>query len=273
MIDLEQLTAMATSVIATWTPRLLAAAAVLLGGWIFASWVRGFARKALKASPIDDILIPFLSGIVHVSVVVMVAVAAMGVLGISTASFVAVVGAAGLAIALAFQGTFSNFAAGIMLLTFRPFRVGDYVVVSGEAGVVEEVGIFSCVLTTLDNVEIRVPNSSIFGATIKNYSARETRRIDLVIGVGYDDDLGVASRTCLDTISADPRVLAEPAPQVAVSELGDSSVNLVVRPWVKGDDYWTVRFDLIRALKENLEAAGCSIPYPQRDVHLHQVND
>jgi small conductance mechanosensitive channel len=234
--------------------------------------MRSLARKVLKASPIDDILIPFLSGIVHVLTVVIVVVAAMGVLGISTASFVAVIGAAGLAVALAFQGTFSNFAAGIMLLTFRPFNVGDYVEVGGQAGTVKEVGIFSCILNTPDNVEIRVPNDQIFGATIKNYAANPTRRIDLVVGVGYDDDLGVAARTCMDTISADPRVLADPAPVVAVSELGDSSVNLVVRPWVKKEDYWDVRFDLTRALKENIEAAGCSIPYPQQDVHMHQVN-
>jgi small conductance mechanosensitive channel len=196
----------------------------------------------------------------------------MGVLGIGTASFVAVLGAAGLAIALAFQGTFSNFAAGIMLLTFRPFNVGDYVEVGGEAGIVREVGIFSCILTTLDNIEIQIPNSGIFGSTIKNYSANDMRRVDLVMGVSYDDDLGVAARTCMDTISADPRVLADPAPQVAVAELGDSSVNLVVRPWVNIDDYWDVKFDLTRALKENIEAAGCSIPYPQRDVHMHQVS-
>lgn len=272
MPDMEQLVTMTSTVVATWAPRVVAAAAVMLFGWLFAGWIRSFARKALKRSPVDDILIPFLSGLLHVGVVVIVAVTAMGVLGISTASFVAVLGAAGLAIALAFQGTFSNFAAGVMLLTFRPFEVGDYVEVGGEAGTVREVGIFSCVLTTPDNIEIRVPNGGIFGQTIKNFSANDTRRIDLVMGVGYDDDLGVAARTCMDTIAADPRVLADPAPQVAVSELADSSVNLVVRPWVKTEDYWTVRFDLMRALKENIEAAGCSIPYPQRDVHMHRVD-
>ncbi len=260
-----------TEAVATWTPKVVGALAVLLFGWLFAGWVRGFARKALRASPLDDILIPFLSGLVHVSVIVLVAVTAMGVLGISTASFVAVLGAAGLAIALAFQGTFSNFAAGIMLLTFRPFEVGDFVEVSGQSGTVKEVGIFACILNTGDNVQIRVPNGGIFGNTIKNFSANDTRRIDLVMGVGYEDDLGVAARTLMDTISADPRVLAEPAPQVAVSELADSSVNFVVRPWVRKEDYWPARFDLTRALKENLEAAGCSIPFPQRDVHLHQV--
>jgi len=269
MLDFDSFMQFATAAVAAWTPKVLGAVAVLFFGWVFATWVRSFSRKALKRSPLDDIMIPFLSGLIHVSVIVIVAVTAMGVLGISTASFVAVMGAAGLAIALAFQGTFSNFAAGIMLLTFRPFDVGDWVEVGGASGGVREVGIFSCILNTGDNVEIRVPNSQIFGSTIKNYSANDTRRIDLVMGVGYDDDLGVAVRTCMDTISADPRVLSDPEPLVAVHELADSSVNLVVRPWVNASDYWATRWDLTRGLKENLEAAGCSIPFPQRDVHMH----
>jgi small conductance mechanosensitive channel len=247
--------------------------AVLIFGWIFAGWAKRLARKGLQASKIDDLLIPFLSGVIYLLLIAIVGVTALGVLGINTASFVAVLGAAGLAIALAFQGTFSNFAAGIMLLTFRPFDVDDFVEVAGQAGTVKEVGIFSCTLHTGDNVQIRVPNSGIFGETIKNFSANDLRRIDLVMGVGYDDDLGVAIRTCMDTISADTRVLADPAPVVAVSELGDSSVNINVRPWVNSSDYWTTRWDLIRGLKESLEAAGCSIPYPQRDVHLYKQDD
>jgi small conductance mechanosensitive channel len=202
----------------------------------------------------------------------MVGVSALGVLGVETGSFVAVIGAAGLAIALAFQGTFSNFASGVMLLTFRPFEVGHFVEVGGVSGSVKEVGIFTCLLTTPDNIQIRVPNSQIFGETIKNFSASDTRRIDLMVGVGYGDDLGVAVRTCQDVVAADPRVLGDPETVVAVHELGDSSVNLVVRPWVKSTDYWATRWDLTRALKEQLEAAGCSIPFPQRDVHLHQTN-
>lgn len=157
-----------------------------------------------------------------------------------------------------------------MLLTFRPFEVGDFVEVGGSEGSVKEVGIFTCLLVTGDNIEICVPNSAIFGETIKNYSANDTRRIDLVIGVGYDDDLGVAIQTCLDVLAADPRVLEDPDPYVAVAELGESSVSLCVRPWVNRADFFSTKTDLLRTLKENLEATGCSIPYPQRDVHLYQ---
>jgi len=270
MFDMESLTATATTVIATWTPKVLGALAIAVFGWIFAGWIKRFSGRLFRRSPIDEMLIPFLSSIIHVGVLVMVGVTAIGALGVSTASFVAVLGAAGLAVALAFQGTFSNFAAGVMLLTFRPFKVGDWVEVAGTAGSVREVSIFSCVLNTGDNVRISIPNGQIFGETIKNYSANPTRRIDLVMGVDYGDDLGVATRTCMDTISADPRVLSDPAPVVAVHELGASSVDFVVRPWVKAEDYWQTRWDLTRALKENLEAAGCSFPFPQRDVHLFQ---
>lgn len=270
MPDLDTLLATAANVVATWTPKVLGALAILFFGWIFAGWTKRFLRATLKRTGVDEMLVPFLSGLAYVLVIAIVGVTAIGALGVNTASFVAVLGAAGLAVALAFQGTFSNFAAGVMLLTFRPFKVGDFVEIGGTSGSVREVGIFSCVLHTGDNIQIRVPNSKIFGETIKNFNANETRRIDLVMGVGYDDDLGVAARTCMDTIAADPRVLAEPEPVVAVSELADSSVNLVVRPWVKSSDYWKTRWDLTRALKENLEAAGCSIPYPQRDVHLFE---
>ena len=270
MLNLDVLMSSLFTTVAAWLPKIAGAAAVLVFGWIFANWAKRFTVKALGRTKVEPILVPFVAGLVHMGLVTLVAVAAITTLGVSTTSFVAVLGAAGLAVALAFQGTFSNFAAGVMLLTFRPFKVGDFVDVGGHAGSVKEVGVFSCMLATPDNVQIRVPNSAIFGQTIKNFSAHDTRRIDLVIGVGYDDDLGVAVRTCMDVVHADPRVLPDPEPVVAVNELGDSSVNLVVRPWVNAADYWTTRWDLTRALKENLEAAGCSIPFPQRDVHLHQ---
>ena len=270
-MDMSSLVVMATSVIASWAPRVLGAVAVLGFGWFLAGWAKKLATGGLKRAEVDEILVPFIAGLAHVLLLVLIAIAAVSTLGVSTTSFVAVLGAAGLAVALAFQDTFSNFAAGVMILTFRPFNVGDIVEVGGVAGTVRGVRIFTCVLSTPDNIQIEIPNSQIFGATIKNFSANETRRIDLVIGVSYDDDLGLVVRTCMDVVASDPRVLQEPETVVAVSELADSSVNLVVRPWVDTSDYWHVRWDLTRALKENLEAAGCSIPFPQRDVHLHQA--
>jgi small conductance mechanosensitive channel len=166
------------------------------------------------------------------------------------------------------QGTLSNVAAGVMLLIFRPFRVGDFVEVGGTAGGVAEIGLFSTTLNTPDNVRITVPNGGVYGATIKNYSANPNRRNDLAIGISYDDDIGKAITIIQGVLSSDARVLKEPAPVVAVAGLGDSSVDLVVRPWCTKEDYWPLRFDLTRTIKEQLEAGGCSIPYPQRDVHV-----
>jgi len=200
--------------------------------------------------------------------VAVVLIAVLNLFGIETTSLVAVLGAAGLAIGLALQGTLSNFSAGVMLLVFRPIKIGDYVEIAGHGGTVKEIGVFVTELATPDNVKIIIPNSSVFGDTIKNYSANDTRRIDLVMGISYDDDIAKAIDTINQVLGKESRLLSEPAPTVAVAELGDSSVNLVVRPWCAGSDYWPTRFDLTRALKEELEAAGCSIPYPQRDVHM-----
>ena len=199
---------------------------------------------------------------------VVVLVAALGIVGIQTASLLAVFGAAGLAVGLALQGTLSNFAAGVMLLLFRPFHVGHYIEAGGTAGSVVAIGLFVTTLNTPDNVQILVPNAAVWGGTIKNYAANETRRNDLTVGISYADDIGRAIKIVLDVLAADSRVLAEPASLVAVSELADSSVNLVVRPWCKSADYWAVRFDLLRLIKEALEQGGVSIPFPQRDVHI-----
>jgi small conductance mechanosensitive channel len=208
------------------------------------------------------------SGAVYYLALTAVVLAVLSLFGIQTTSVIAVLGAASLAVGLALQGTLSNFAAGTMLLLFRPFRLGDWVEVAGVAGSVQEIGLFSTVLHTADNVRITLSNSSVYGDTIKNYSANETRRNDLVVGISYDDDIARALETIQSVLAADPRVLRDPEPVVAVAELADSSVNLVVRPWCAGTDYWGLRFDLTRRLKEALEEAGCSIPYPQRDVHL-----
>jgi small conductance mechanosensitive channel len=201
-----------------------------------------------------------------------VIIAVLGLFGIETTSLVAVLGTAGLAIGLAVQGTLANFSSGVMLLLFRPFRVGDYIDAAGVAGTVNEIGVFSKTLNTPDNVRIIVPNSGIFGATIKNFSANDTRRNDIVLGISYDDDISNAIAVVNSVLGKDSRILSDPEPTVAVSELADSSVNLVVRPWCRKEDYWNLRYDLIRKFKEELERGGCSIPYPQHDVHLHQTN-
>lgn len=266
--EISALTTTVGNLIVEWGLSILGAVVLLIVGRWIAMWIRRMIRRASERADVDPTLSGFLSVAAYWLVLIFVIVAALGIFGIPTASFVAVLGAAGLAIGLAFQGTFSNFASGVMLLLFRPVSVGDYVEVGGTSGTVQSIGIFSTTMNTPDNVRTIVPNSQIFGETIKNYSTNDTRRIDLVIGVDYGDDLELAKDTILRVIRSDERVLEDPEPVVAVHELGASSVDFVVRPWVKSSDYWAARWDLTRALKEGVEAAGLSFPYPQRDVHL-----
>lgn len=258
--------------ITTWGVKAVGALVVLIVGWLAAKWIRASLRKALAKRNVDDTLVPFLSSLVYYLVLAFVVIAVLGMFGIEATSMVAVLGAAGLAVGLAMQGTLSNFAAGVMLLVFRPFKVGDFVDAGGVAGSVVEIAIFSTTLHSPDNVRITVPNSVIYGAIIKNFSANETRRNDMVVGIGYGDDIGKAIEVLKRCLDSDPRVLKEPAPVIGVSELGDSSVNLVVRPWCTKEDYWGLRMDLTRKIKEEIEAAGCSIPFPQTDVHLHKAS-
>jgi small conductance mechanosensitive channel len=267
----QQAATLIINLVSTWGVKVLGALVLLFLGRIAAGWTRRIVRKALRAANVDSTLVPFIAGVAYYMILVAVIVAVLGLVGIQTASLLAILGAAGLAIGLAIQGTLSNVASGVMLLIFRPFQAGDYIEAGGTAGSVQAIGLFSTTLNTPDNVRIMVPNSSVYGQTIKNYAANDTRRNDMVIGISYDDDIGVAAETIKRVLAADDRVLADPEPVVAVSELGDSSVNLVVRPWCKKEDYWGLRFDMMRTLKEQLEAAGCSIPYPQRDVHLFEA--
>ncbi len=268
-LDIDKLGQTLTALVSTWGLKVLGAIAVLVIGRIVAGGLARGTRRALERAHVDESLVPFASKLTYYFALAIVLVAVLNLFGIQTASIIAVLGAAGLAVGLAMQGTLSNFAAGVMLLVFRPFKVGDYVVVGGVGGSVQEIGVFSTTLHTPDNVRITVPNGAIYGGTIQNYSANDTRRNDLVVGISYDDDIGRALEAIHKVLGADSRVLEDPEPVVAVSELGDSSVNLVVRPWCASSDYWPLRFDLTRALKQELEAAGCSIPFPQRDVHLH----
>lgn len=263
----------AVALVSNWGIQVIGAIVLLIVG----RWVAGFVgrgvRRSLEKAKVDTALVQFFGGMAHYVVLAVVVIAVLSLFGIETTSLVAVLGAAGLAVGLALQGTLSSFAAGVMLLLFRPFKIGDFVEIAGSAGSVFELGIFSTSLNTGDNIRITIPNSAVYGQVIKNYSTNETRRIDLVIGVSYGDELGKAAQIIQDVLAKDSRVLTEPASTVAVSELGDSSVNFVVRPWVKGGDYWPARFDLVRAIKEGLEAGGCSIPFPQRDLHVIEIPD
>jgi len=270
-IDLEQTLTVLINLATAWGLKLIGAIAVLLIGRWIAGWTRRLIKRVMTRGDLDATLVPFVAGMVYYLILAFVAVAALGMVGVQTASMVALLGAAGLAVGLALQGTLSNFAAGVMLLIFRPFRVGDYIEAGGTAGTVGSVGLFATTLNTPDNVRIVVPNGTVYGNTIKNYAANETRRNDMVVGISYDDDIGQAIDAVRKVLHDDARVLTDPAPVVAVSGLGDSSVDIVVRPWCKKEDYWDLRFHLMQALKEQLEAAGCSIPYPQRDVHFFQA--
>lgn len=226
--------------------------------------------KLMAKSKYDDMLVDFLKTILSAMLMIFVIIAALDQLGIKTTSLAIILGAAGLAIGLSLQGSLSNFAAGVMLLVFRPFKVGDFVDAGGASGSVKSVGIFTTMITTPDNKEIIIPNGAIYNGNITNYSAKDTRRVDMVFGIGYDDDLKKAKVILEEMVAADPRVLAEPAPQVAVSELGDSSVNFVVRPWVVSGDFWSLKFDFTEAVKLRFDQEGISIPYPQMDVHVHK---
>ncbi|MFC1763632.1 mechanosensitive ion channel family protein [Planctomycetota bacterium] len=239
----------------------------IVGRWV-ARLASGLVAKAMKKAKADLVLVSFAENIVYIGLLVMVVIAALSKVGVETTSFAATIAAAGLAVGLALQGSLSNFAAGVLMIIFRPVRVGDFVEVGGAAGTVKEVQIFTTILASPDNVRIIVPNAQVLGGNIKNYTVNGTRRVDMVIGVSYDDDLKETRAIIEKVIGADERVLPEPAPLIAVSELGDSSVNFVVRPWVNGADYWAVRFDLIENIKVALEAGGITIPFPQRDVHM-----
>jgi len=250
---------------------ILALVIFVLGKWI-AKLVTSASKKVMKKAKLDDILVDFIAGIVKASVILFVVVAALSQLGVETTSLVALIGAAGLAVGLALKDSLQNFASGVMLIMFRPFKAGDFVEMAGVSGVVEKISIFSTLMRTGDNKEIIVPNGSIYGGNIVNYSARPTRRVDMVFGIGYDADIKLAKDTLMEILNADERVLEDPAPVVAVSELADSSVNFVVRPWVNSADYWKVYWDTHEKVKYAFDEKGISIPFPQMDVHLDKVN-
>ena len=237
-----------------------------LGKWLVGIVV-SIITKIMSKSSLDKTLANFLLKVIRGVLFVIVVLAALDNLGVDTTSFVAMFGAAGLAIGLAFKDTFSNIGAGVLIIFFRPFKVGDFISAAGETGTVEEINIFSTLLLTPDNKQIIIPNDGIIGGNIINFSAKSTRRVDFVFGIGYDDDLKLAKSTLEDIIKADKRVLKEPAPFVAVGELADSSVNFTVKAWAKSEDYWGIHFDTIEKVKLTFDEKGISIPYPQMDIH------
>jgi small conductance mechanosensitive channel len=266
----EQIVTLVQTYLAEYGLKVLAAIAIFIIGRIAAGWVRRLVDRLMKKGGTDDTVVGFVSSLAYIGVMAFVVVAALGQLGIQTTSFIAILGAAGLAIGLALQGSLSNFAAGFLMLIFRPFRAGDFIEGAGVAGIVEKIEMFTTTMRTGDNKTIIVPNSSLAGGNIINYSAKETRRVDLTVGASYDADIKHVRQVLQGIIAADERVMQDPAPMIAVGELADNSVNFVVRVWVKSGDYWGVFFDTTEAVKIRFDEEGIGIPYPQRDVHMYE---
>jgi len=242
----------------------------VLGKWIVNKFT-GLVGKALIKSSMDEMLVNFVRSLLKWTLLLVVIIAALGQLGIDTTSLIALLGAAGLAIGLALKDSLSNFAAGVMLLVFRPFRIGDFVSVAGVSGSVEKIHVFTTTILTSDNKENIIPNSAVYGGVITNYSARETRRVDMTFGIGYDDDIKKAKEVLMEIVSSHDKTLSDPEPLVAVSELADSSVNFTVRAWSKTEDYWVVYFDCLEQVKLAFDELEISIPYPQMDIHTNNT--
>lgn len=255
--------------ISTYGLNVVGAIVILVVGWLIAGWLRRIVDRALSRSEkIDMTLRLFLASLTRYAVLVFTGLAVLSQFGIQTASLIAVIGAAGLAIGLALQGTLQDVAAGVLILLFRPFKVGDYVEAGGVAGTVRSITLFVTELATPDNVQVLAPNGQIWGSSVKNYSFHSTRRVDIGIGIAYEDSIDQAIDVIDKVVRGDSRVLEDPPIQIAVGELGDSSVNLIVRAWCQSGDYWSLKFDLTKALKEQLDEAGITIPFPQRMLHL-----
>ncbi|MDP6524235.1 MAG: mechanosensitive ion channel [Kiritimatiellia bacterium] len=249
--------------------QVLVAILILVIGRYAALGIRTLLVKIMKKSKVDETLISFVASLSHIAIMAFVVIAALARMGVQTTSFVAVIGAAGLAIGLALQGSLANFAAGVLLIIFKPFRVGDYIEGGGTDGVVEEIGIFVTELKSLDNKKVIVPNAKMTGDNVINHSTNEFRRVDLVAGVSYGDDLDKVRKVLEEIFDSEEKILKDPKPMVGVLELADSSVNLAVRPWVKSADYWDVFFAVQEQIKKRFDAAGISIPFPQQDVYMH----
>jgi small conductance mechanosensitive channel len=269
-MDVDQILAKVWELITIYGLKIIAALFIfVLGRWV-AILVRNIIRKVLRKSAVDQTVRRFIANLTYAVLLAFVVLAALNQLGIQTTSFIAILGAAGLAIGLALQGSLANFAAGFLMIIFKPFKVGDYIEGAGTTGVVEEIQIFTTTLKTPDNKTIIVPNAKMTGDNIVNWTTEGTRRVDMTFGIGYEDDIDKAKTIINDVLAQDSRILKDPPPLVALSELADSSMNFVARPWVKVADYWGVYFDTLEKIKKAFDANNISIPFPQRDVHLYQ---
>ncbi len=247
--------------------QIVGAVAILVIGYFLARLGRRIVRRIFSRTDVAPAIAAFAARLTHAAILIFAVIATLARFGVQTTSLVAVLGAASFAVGFALQGSLSNFAAGVLILILRPFRIGDYVEAAGIGGTVKDIHLFTTILATPDNVQVLVPNAKIYGEIIKNYAGYDTRRLDLTVGIGYDVGIGNAIEVATAVLEQESRVLPEPAPQVLVSELADSSVNLILRMWVRRDDYWPLRFDLTRTIKETFDAHGIEIPYPQRVIH------
>ena len=266
--DMENIISM---YVVPWSINIALAIVVFIVGRLVAKGLVKVLERVLSNAKVDSMLVDFIGSIASAALLLFVIIASLDMLGLNTTSLIAMLGAAGLAVGLALQGSLQNFASGVLLIVFRPFQVGNFIEAGGIAGTVEKITIFNTIMLTPDNREVIVPNGAVYGGTITNFSARENRRINMVFGIGYGDDIKKAKDLLMKAMESDDRILKDPAPTVALGELADSSVNFVVRPWVKGADYWDVKFDLTEKIKLAFDANGVSIPFPQMDVHTDKA--
>jgi small conductance mechanosensitive channel len=265
---MEKVTEQLVAFAALYGLKVIGAVLILIIGRMAAGLGRRIVRKLLNKANTDASVVSFVGTLVYTLIIIFAVVAALAKFGVETASFIAILGAAGFAIGFALQGSLANFAAGILILVLRPYKIGDYIEAGGSAGSVKAIKLFTTVLATPDNIKIMVPNGKIFGDVIKNITAYDTRRLDIGVGIGYDSSIQKANDVFLQLLEADQRILSDPEPQVMVTELADSSVNLNGRCWVKKEDYWPVKFDVTRQVKEAYDENGIEIPFPQRVVHM-----
>lgn len=270
-MDFSKYTDMAMNYVSEYGFKIVAALLIFIVGKMVVKRVTALSKKLMIKAKVDETLVEFLESIIYFVLLIVVIMAALNTMGINTTSFLAVFGAASLAIGLALKDSLSNIGAAVLIIIFRPFKVGDVIEAAGTTGTVKDVNLFSTIVEPIDKRIVVVPNSSIIGGNITNFSKRTQRRVEHVFGIGYGDDLKLAKETLMQIIKDDERVLDEPAPLVAVGELGESSVNFTFRAWVKTDDYWDVHFDMLEKVKLAFDEKGISIPYPQMDIHMDKT--